>query len=38
MRLRQGLFPATPQNTEQFHNLLMNDENQSFRLTLRQSQ
>ena len=37
-RLRQGMFPATPQNILEFHNLLSNDENQMFTLTLQKLQ
>ncbi|XP_022164854.1 uncharacterized protein LOC111029917 [Myzus persicae] len=37
-RLRQGMFPATPQNILEFHNLLGNAENQMFTLTLQKLQ
>uniref|UniRef100_A0A2S2PRA7 MULE transposase domain-containing protein n=1 Tax=Schizaphis graminum TaxID=13262 RepID=A0A2S2PRA7_SCHGA len=37
-RLRQGMFPATPQNISEFHDLLKNDENQMFTLTLQRLQ
>jgi len=37
-RLRQGLFPVTPQNITQFHELLINVKNKIFTQTIQKLQ